>query len=243
VTLHRFFVAAECIQTDRVSFPSEQAHQIRSVLRLRSGDHVVVLDASGAELVVRLDTLREGVAGTVEERSCSQAEPEVSVVLYQGLLKAAKFELFLHKSTEIGVSRFVPLITGRSVPSEPSPGRQRRFETIVREAAEQSRRGRLPAVSAAVPYENALAEAASAGRVVVLWEDERTVRLRDVSLGVPGEQVGLIVGPEGGLTPEEVALARDAGASVVSLGKRILRAETAAVVGSALVLAQSGALG
>jgi 16S rRNA (uracil1498-N3)-methyltransferase len=98
-------------------------------------------------------------------------------------------------------------------------------------------------VSAAVPYENALAEAASAGRVVVLWEDERTVRLRDVSLGVPGEQVGLIVGPEGGLTPEEVALARDAGASVVSLGKRILRAETAAVVGSALVLAQSGALG
>jgi 16S rRNA (uracil1498-N3)-methyltransferase len=243
VSLHRFFVAAESLQADRVSFSPEHAHQIRSVLRLRPGDRVVVLDGSGAELVVRLDTLHDGVAGTVEERSYNQAEPQVSVVLYQGLLKAAKFELVLQKCTEIGVSSFVPMITDRSIPSEPSVGRQRRFETIVREAAEQSRRGRLPGVSAAVSYEKALTEAASAGRVAVLWEDERTVRLRDVSLAVPGAQVGLFVGPEGGLTPQEVALARDAGASVVSLGKRILRAETAAIVGSALVVAQAGALG
>jgi len=243
VNLHRFFVAAGSLQADRVSFSSAQAHQIRNVLRLRPGDRVVVLDGTGAELLVRLDTLHDGSAGTVEERSHNQAEPQVNVVLYQGLLKAAKFELVLQKCTEIGVSSFVPIITGRSVPSEPSPGRQRRFETVVREAAEQSRRGCLPEVSAAVPYGKALAEAASAGGVAVLWEDERTVRLRDISLAVPGAQVGLFVGPEGGLTPQEVALARDTGASVVSLGKRILRAETAAIVGSALLLAQSGALG
>lgn len=242
MTLHRFFVPSACIAGERVVFPSDQAHQIRKVLRLRTGDRVTVLDGTGIELVVRLETVGTEIFGAVEDRRHNQAEPAACVVLYQGLLKGAKFELVLQKCTEIGVSHFVPITTTRSIPSEPTPARQRRFETIVREAAEQSRRGRLPAVSPPRPFGAAIQDAAAEGAALFLWEDEKVARLRDV-VEPCSTTIGIFVGPEGGFTAQEAEIARRTGAQVTGLGSRILRSETAAVVASALVLARLGDLG
>lgn len=236
VTLHRFFLPASSSQTDRVTFPPEQSRQIRTVLRLRPGDCVVALDGAGQELLIRLDDVRLEVQGTVESRGRNQAEPDLSVVLYQGVLKAAKFEMVLQKCTEIGVAGFVPMSTSRSVPSEPGGPKLRRYETIVREAAEQSRRGKVPLVSDPVPYVEAVRNAVTRGQVVLLWEEEHHVHLDEVPRTPPGGRMSLFVGPEGGFTAEEVAQAREAGAHIASLGPRILRAETAAIAASALLL-------
>jgi 16S rRNA (uracil1498-N3)-methyltransferase len=240
--LHRFFLPEGGIAADTVVFSAEQSHQIRSVLRLRPGAQVIALDGSGMELVVRLDEVADRVTGVVEDRQTSQAEPRTRVVLYCSLLKAAKFETILQKGTEIGVAAFVPVHTARSILPELSASKQRRYETVVREAAEQSRRGLLPCVAPTLSFAEAVRDAVADGPGVLLWEEESSRRLRDLTLG-PAGTVSLLVGPEGGLTVEEAELARQAGATSVTLGPRVLRAETAAVVGAALVLARLGDFG
>lgn len=243
VTLNRFFLSPDALEADRVIFPAEQSHQIRRVLRLQAGDRVVVLDGTGAELIVRLDTVQSTAAGTVEERRWNRAEPHTRVVLYQGLLKGAKLEMVLQKCTEIGVAGFVPVVTARSVPSDMSAAKQRRYEVIIREAAEQSRRGVLPALSPVMSFGDAVQRAAADGSVILPFEGSEAVGLREIRRSSGEKTIGLFVGPEGGFSDDEVELVRGVGARIVTLGPRILRAETAAIVSAALVLAQMGELG
>ena len=240
VTTHRFFLPPSAFSAGEVQFSQEATHQIGRVLRLRRHDEVIVLDGTGLEYVVRLEELQPAVTGRISERRANQAEPRTHLTLHLGMLKAAKLELVLQKGTEIGVSRFVPMLTERAVAAEPGTARQRRFDTIVREAAEQSGRGRIPEVGTPLALGDALNQAR--GPKILLWEEERTTGLGAISLEA-GTPVNLLVGPEGGFSSTEVALARDAGAALVSLGRRILRAETAAMVAAALVLARFGELG
>jgi 16S rRNA (uracil1498-N3)-methyltransferase len=233
MTFHRFFLPPGSIDADRVTIPEEQRKQIQTVLRLRPGARIVVLDGTGSEYIVRLT--EEG--GAVEERRDNLAEPAVQLSLYQANLKASRLELVLQKCTEIGVSRFVPVDTARSVASEPGSSRRRRYQAIIREAAEQSGRGLLPRLDSPMRLEDALADAAARGPVVLPYEEETALRLDFTPLPQTGE-VSLVIGPEGGFAREEVASAREAGAHVITLGPRILRAETAAIVASALILAR-----
>lgn len=242
VTLHRFFVPPEAMHTNGVTFPQETSRQIERVLRLKPADRVVVLDGSGIEYVVVLAAVGRETIGSVETQHRNEAEPAVQVTLYQGLLKGAKLELVVQKCTEIGVSRIVPVMSTRAVPAEPSASRQARFETIAREAAEQSGRGRIPEVSASMRFSDAIEEACDAGSAAFCWEEERGLRLQDLALTDESRPVSLFVGPEGGFTVKEAEEARRAGALIVSLGRRILRAETAAIVASALLLARYGGL-
>jgi 16S rRNA (uracil1498-N3)-methyltransferase len=250
MTLHRFVLPADALvytsgeTREKVTFGGDQARQIRKVLRLREGDRVLALDGAGSEYVVRLRAVSERqTTGLVEERRPSAREPSVPIWLYLGVLKGAKFELVLQKCTEIGVRGFVPVVTARSVSAEPGSSRQRRFETIVREAVEQSRRGMLPIVSQPVSYPEAVRQARAKGTSILLWEAERSLGLPEVIRDVPNGSVCLLVGPEGGFTEDEVARAQDAGVRVAGLGPRILRSETAAIAASALVLAHFGDLG
>jgi len=240
VTTHRFFLPPASFSAGEVEFSQEATHQIVRVLRLRRHDEVIALDGMGMEYVVRLEELQPTVTGSIVEPRANQGEPRTRVTLYLGMLKAAKLELVLQKGTEIGVSRFVPMLTERAVAAEPGPTRQRRFDTIVREAAEQSGRGRIPEVGTPLALGDALTQVA--GIKILLWEEERATGLGNIPLEV-GTPVNLFIGPEGGFSITEVALARDAGAAVASLGRRILRAETAAIVAAALVLASVAELG
>lgn len=242
MTLHRFFLPPDAVLGDHVTFGPEQARQIRAVLRLRPGEQVVVLNGTGMEMVTRLDQVGKEVTGTIESRRENAAEPATPLVLYQGLLKGAKFEMVLQKGTEIGVSRFVPVITERSVPGELSVSKQQRYQSIVREAAEQSGRGRLPEIALALPFPEAVEMASGKGQIILPWEEEEALHLNQVPLR-PGSPIHLFVGPEGGFSGSEVSLAREAGAQVVTLGPRILRAETAAVATAALLLGRLGEIG
>jgi 16S rRNA (uracil1498-N3)-methyltransferase len=243
VTVHRFFLAPHQFVADRVIFPSEVSRQIERVLRLRSGDEVIALDGLGNECVVRLDKVSGGATGDTIVRRRNESEPRILLHLYQGVLKSSKLELVLQKGTEVGVSCFVPVQSARSVAAEPGQTRHRRFDTIVREAAEQSGRGLVPKVNAPRLFTEAIREASERGPILIAWEEERSSNLADCPEAPPGSTVSLFIGPEGGFSQSEVTEAREHGARAITFGPRILRAETAGIVGAALVLAKYGEMG
>lgn len=242
--MHRFFISPERRTGTNVRFDDEQAHQMRRVLRLRPGDRVLALDGEGRQYEVVLEVVSNGRAtGLVAAESAAAGEPRVRLTLYQSLLPRDKFEWVLQKGTEIGVAAFAPVITRRSLvrDADAAAAKLERWRRIIREAAEQSGRGVLPGLAGPIPFEAATAEAVANDRVLVAWEQETQHTLRDALNGPrPVERVALFIGPEGGFERVEVEEARAAGGVAVTLGPRVLRTETAAVVGAALVLHELG---
>lgn len=224
---HRFVVGTDLLLS------ADQARQISSVLRLAPGDEIVLL-SDGDEVDYRLDAVSATAAtGTVMRRRRSDAEPRVRVVLAIPLLKGEHSELVLESATQLGVARFVPFTSSRSVARELGTEKRRRWERIVREAVETSRRARVPEIGPVMRWQTLFEELE--GDTIVAWEEEHATRLGD-SVPRDPEAVSLVIGPEGGLTPDEVALAVREGAAVVSLGRRPLRAETAAIAAVAQLM-------
>lgn len=248
--MHRFFVASELL-TDFVPLPKEIAHQVRDVLRLNVGEHLILLDNSGDEVVAAVArSSKAGVEVHLLERRPGKREPGVRIVLCQGLLKSARFEWVLEKGTELGVSVFAPILCRRSMAGleDAGPSKQQRWQRIIQEAAEQSGRSRLPELLPIRPLVHALSEIPPGALAIMPWEEEHLRSLRETLTSFVGAQfiaprairpsttVVLFIGPEGGLMAEEVALAQRHGVQVVSLGSRTLRAETAALAAVASVM-------
>jgi 16S rRNA (uracil1498-N3)-methyltransferase len=237
--MHRFFVHPQAIHHSTAVLDEAIAHQLRNVLRMRPGAHIVVLDNRGWEYEIELaEITSKGARGTVIEKRPASGEPSVYVTLYQCVLKKDNFEWVLQKGTEIGVSRFVPVISQRTVIADDERIRTNklpRWERIITEAAEQSHRGRIPELDAPVAFEQALVDAASADVALIPWEKEAARTLRDVLPGT-AETVALFIGPEGGFEDGEIELAQRHGVQPITLGPRILRAETAAAAAALLVL-------
>ena len=202
-----------------------------------------MLDDSGWEYHVQLESFdRHSASGTVLSKRLAGGEPRTKIVVFQGLLKGSKFEYVLQKCTEVGVVAFVPVLTARAVVSGEGAGdRAERWARIIQEAAEQARRGRLPRLHPVVDFKTAVKQAA--GLTLLPWEGEESRGLRAVLAGRKVFAINLFVGPEGGFRDDEVALAVEHGAIPVSLGPRILRAETAALVASSAILYELGDLG
>jgi len=243
--VRRFFVPAGTVASREVVLPPELARRLTKVLRLQRGDHVVLADGSGRDYEVKLKDVSARVASAVVvgERP-SPPEPSLALVLYQSLVRPQRFELVLEKGTEVGVSRFVPLISGRAqVRTAAGSQRAQRWRRLVTEAAEQCGRGRVPAIDPPAPFEEAVRSAP--GLRLIPWESERSQGLRSHlrALEEQPASVSLIIGPEGGFAGEEVELARRAGCVPVSLGPRILRSETAGIVTAALVMHELGEMG
>ncbi|MBP8974207.1 MAG: 16S rRNA (uracil(1498)-N(3))-methyltransferase [Anaerolineae bacterium] len=248
--MHRFFIPPAWIRGDHVLLGDEVVHQVRHVLRLRPGARIVVLDDRGVEYEVALVSVENKSArGDIVARRPASGEPSAQVTLCQAVLKKDNFEWVLQKGTEIGVTRFVPLITARTVAAGSdgvSAARQERWARIVREAAEQSRRGALPVVDAPLTFGEALADIATADLSLIAWEEERATSLRDavapLRAASDAPHVAVFIGPEGGFTVAEISQAAGRGVVPVTLGARILRAETAATAAALLVLYELGAL-
>ena len=243
--MHRFFVPVDCFVGEKVTFQGEMAHQIKHVLRLRVGQVVVVLDNRGSAYDVTLETV-EGpvVAGRITARRAAGGEPRAWLHLYLGLAQREKFEWMLQKCTEVGACAFTPLITSRSLAQgrEEAAKKYPRWESILREAAEQAGRGRIPELRPPLAFKEAVQETGKLNQLSLLaWEAEHTITLKQALQGLcadPGAHPHLacFIGPEGGFAEDEVSLARTGGLVAVTLGERILRMETAAVVATTLVL-------
>ncbi len=249
--MHRFFVPPEWIEDGAVVLSGGVSRQLSHVLRARPGERITVLDDSGFEYLVALtEVASDRTRGEVVKRSRSIAEPSVRVTLFQGMLKADRFELVLQKGTELGASAFVPTVCARSV-ARPGDGSRRssrlkRWQRIVVEAAEQSGRGRRPELREPVPFGEACNDVH--GSALIPWEGETRAGLKAAlgRLRADGgalTSLGIFIGPEGGFTEQEVDQAKAAGVVSVSLGRRILRAETAGVSVLAAVMYELGELG
>lgn len=241
--MHRFFIPPETIQNGVVTFPEDAARQISKVLRLHNGNEVIVLDGSKLEFHVMLEEVGTSlVKGHVIHQGISTGEPSTRIHLYIALTQREKFEWILQKCTEVGVVSFTPIITSRSLIQSPVEvdGKYPRWKNIIREAAEQSHRGLVPTLFPVRRYENILTNTISPQTLGLFFWEEESIELKKIVGKHKDSEVNLIIGPEGGLSVGEAEVAKNAGYLSVSLGKRILRMETAAVVAAALVLYELG---
>src|SRR6266436_2100289 len=205
-----------------VPLPKEIAHQVRDVLHLNLGEHLILLDNSGDEVVAAVArSSKAGVEVHLLERRPGKREPGVRIVLCQGLLKSARFEWVLEKGTELGVSVFAPILCRRSMAGleDAGPSKQQRWQRIIQEAAEQSGRSRLPELLPIRPLMHALNNIPHGALAIMPWEEEHSHTLHDVltSAGnvgatlaiarsvqapLPQPTIVLFIGPEGGLMAE-----------------------------------------
>jgi len=215
---------------ERAFLTGDQARQIATVLRLNPGERVVLV-AGGTEHEVELQAVAPAqVTGKVVARRAANTELAFALTLAIPVLKGDRSEEIVEATTQLGVGRFVPFTSERSVVRELTRAKRDRWAKIAREAAETSHRGAVPSIDALVPWPALLP---TLDRPVVLWEEATEPQLAKV-LG--GGDVALVIGPEGGLTADEIAAARTRGATVASLGRRIMRAETAAIGAVAMVV-------
>jgi 16S rRNA (uracil1498-N3)-methyltransferase len=231
--VHRFFVAPATLREDRVTLTGAQARQIATVLRLGAGEEIALV-ADGAEAVATLETVRPAsVTAVVRQRGFSAGEPTLALTLALPVLRGDHDEEIVEAVTQLGVSRIVPFISARSVVRSLGEAKRARWERIARESAETARRGRVPSIEPVRKWPELFAVLPAP--VFIAWESERRARLRD-SLPPRARTLSLVIGPEGGIADDEVAAARERGATTVSLGGRNLRSETAAIVAVALVM-------
>ena len=244
--MHRFFIPPQWIDHDRVVIKGKQVLQLRNVLRMTKGDRILVLDNSGWQYEVELKSVeRERVEGVVREKSLSLAEPCIKIVLYQALLKGEKFEFVLQKDTELGIASFVPMVCERCVVGvkDASDRKLNRWRRIIAEAGEQSRRGKLPLLEPVQSFESACQLVQ--GFSLLAWEGEKALGLRAALAGQGAKEissVNLFIGPEGGFSPAEVEFAHGCGVVPITLGRRVLRAETAGLVAATAILYECGDL-
>ena len=239
----RFFVTAEELMADTPVLTGENAQHAK-VLRLKAGEQVLICDGEGRECLCAISEAAAGqVTLNVIERRDSVSEASVKVSVYLAFPKADKLEHVIQKATELGAYEIVAFPSARCIskPDEKSLSKKvERWQKIAASAAEQSGRGRIPQVIVLGSFQEALVRAANADRAILFYENEQAVTLRMALQSGPYATVSLLTGPEGGLEDREVEAARNAGLQVCTLGKRILRCETAPLCALSAVMYDSG---
>ena len=239
----RFFVDSMQIREDTLILAGENAQHAK-VLRMKAGEEVTVCDGEGMECLCRI---RSGDGGEyvleVLARQESKNEAAVLVSVYMAFPKADKLEHVIQKATELGAYEIVAFPSGRCVsrPDEKSLKKKlERWQKIAASAAEQSGRGRVPNVRVLGSFRDALREASGADMPLMFYEHEQAVTLKMALQAKPYKTVSLLTGPEGGLEEKEVEQAREAGLQVCTLGRRILRCETAPLCALSAVMYDAG---
>ena len=239
----RFFVEPEELQPDFLVLTGENAQHAK-VLRLKNGEQVLVCDGQGNECVCTVSDVSPGQIGlVVNKRQESETEARVRVSVYMAFPKADKLEHVIQKATELGAFEIVAFPSARCVskPDEKSLKKKlERWQKIAASAAEQSGRGRIPEVLVLPSYKAALERAAKADKALLFYENEQATTLRMALESGSYETVSLLTGPEGGLEEKEVAQASESGLQVCTLGKRILRCETAPLCALSAVMYDAG---
>lgn len=210
----------------------EICNQIKKVLRFGVGDKIILGDGKLNEALVKITVLRKGeVVGEILQVSQNQNESSVHVVLYCSILKRENFELVVQKAVEVGVAEIIPLVTKRTVKLNL---KRERLEKIIREAAEQSGRGRVPVLHNVLDLKKAM-DGASRNDINLFFDVSGQIFDGNSLEMSHYRRVGIFIGPEGGWDEKEIELAKEKKFRIVSLGKLTLRAETAAMIASYLI--------
>ncbi|HXL03714.1 MAG: 16S rRNA (uracil(1498)-N(3))-methyltransferase [Firmicutes bacterium] len=257
--MRRFFISGYAQPGGQATITGRDARHITRILRMGPGDTLDIVDSAGKEYSARIRAGSEdGISlDVICERSGASREPSVFITILQGLPKGDKMDKVVRRNTEIGVSRFVPVITERSIPRLDETARTRRVDRwrrIAEEASKQSGRQRVPDVLDVVEFDAAMqfvseekTRCRDRGRKCLIlfpWELETTKGVRDIlKKGAGFSEVMCFIGPEGGFSHDEAENAVRHGAELCSLGPRILRTETCALVLSSIILYEAGEMG
>lgn len=227
-----------------ISIRGGDVNHIRNVLRMKAGDRIVVSNGSDRDFycVIR-EIRRDEVIAEVCPEEVEESELPANLILYQGLPKGTKMELIVQKAVELGAVRIVPVVMKRSVTrldEKKQKTKIPRWNSIAESAARQSGRRIIPEVTRAMSWQEAVQEASRLDRILVPYENARGMSgtlqaLRELKTG---QDIGIFIGPEGGFEPSEIQDLTDVGASVISLGNRILRTETAGMTALSLCMAR-----
>lgn len=239
--MNHFFVDPTGIEGKVVRFPQDISHQICRVLRLKIDDRVVVLDNLGKQYEVQLvDLTPQTCVGNVLKETLADTEPLVDVHLLIALTQREKFEWILQKCCEVGVGKISPILTDRSIVASKLEfaKKRERWERILKEAAEQCKRGKIPQLYEPLHYQQAVK--VEGNHKLIAWENEKTKKVDEVLSNLIEPRISILIGPEGGFAEAEINLAIQNQWQPISLGKRILRMETAAIVACTLIMHAAG---
>src|SRR3989338_1298244 len=251
--MHRFFVNRKSIIADHVKITGNDAEQIRKVLRIREGEEIAVLDGLGWEYKVKLTEIKKGhVTGEIIFKDFKSEDTKIKIVLGQGIPKGEKMDFIVQKATELGVNEIVPLKLERCIVKIPPLGgleKIKRWQRIAKESSEQSLRRFIPSINPICNLKDFCDKYKNTDLKIIFYEGEKKKGLKDMLKGrqLPplappykggekGVVIAIIVGPEGGLSSEEIEIANSYGFISAGLGQRILRTETVAL--SALSIMQ-----
>ena len=233
--MQRFFVTPDQVGEDKIRIQGSDVNHMKNVLRMRPGEEVMVSDGNNRQYRCRVEDYPDGEAVlAILEAGLVDTELPSRIYLFQGLPKQEKMELIVQKAVELGVCQVIPVQTRRCVvklDAKKAAKKVQRWQQIAESAAKQAGRGYIPAVSEVMTFQEALAFSETLDIRLIPYEladgMEGTRKILD---GIrPGQSVGIFIGPEGGFEKEEVGRAVEAGAMPITLGKRILRTETAGI--------------
>ncbi len=244
--MHLFYVEEDSIdrESSLVTITGEDVNHIKNVLRLKQGEKVTICNGQGTDFLCIIEQVcdKEVVAKILSE-NVSTGELSTKIYLFQGLPKKDKMELVIQKATELGAAYIVPVMNKRSVvkleDGKKEEKKLQRWNQIAVSGAKQCKRGVIPKVLPVMKYEKALELAVNeCSMIIVPYENERGVSYTKEVLKNAKEQkaIGIFIGPEGGFEEEEISLAKEKSAHIVSLGNRILRTETAAISAMTMVM-------
>ena len=239
----RFFVKPEDMQPGFLVLTGENAAHAK-VLRLKSGEEVLVCDGEGNECVCTVSDVSAGqVSLVVKSRQSASSEATVRASIYMAFPKADKLEHVIQKATELGAFEIVAFPSARCISKPDEKSLQKkldRWQKIAASAAEQSGRGLIPNVIVLGSYREALQRARQADNAILFYENERATTLRMAIDGKDFRTISLLTGPEGGLEQREVDMAKEMGLEICTLGSRILRCETAPLCALSAVMYACG---
>lgn len=236
--MQRYFIQPSQVQNQVIRLTGDVAHHLIHVLRSRLGDRLICCDGLGLDYMAKITEISKGaVLCEVLEITPSQGEPLTKVTIAQSFPKGDKWEWILQKGTEIGAVRFLPFTSERTVvkiDARKVTKKQERWQRIVQEAAEQAHRGRVPEIESVRSWKDLLDEIRNSSTAWIAYEKGGEALVEEIASST--DEILLIIGPEGGFTELEVQQAIEAGARPITLGKRILRTETAPLAALSCIL-------
>ena len=240
--MHRFYITKDQIKDNEVTITGSDVNHIKNVLRLKAGDQIEVFDSAQkvytckiSEFSAKGGSASGGILCSILSQKVSEIESPIKVTLAQCLPKGKKMDLIIRMATELGVNKIIPVISERSIPKIEGKEKKRieHWQITAREASEQSGRSVVPEIAPLTSFKDLIKSAKDYSLAIMPWEGEEKISLKNILTGslahwLTGSLL-IIIGPEGGFSRAESNEAKEAGFKLASIGKRILRCETAAV--------------
>ncbi len=235
----KFFISSDLIKEDKVFIDGENANHLINSLRCKIGEEIEISSGDGYDYICKIEEIsKNSVKAKIIDCFVNESEPNVKITLYQGLPKSEKMELIIQKCVELGIDEIVPVNTDRAIVKLVGKEDKKiaRWNKISESAAKQSRRGKIPTVKPVINFSEAIKQSSKNNLNIIPYEKEKHNGIKNIIKDFKGQSIGIFIGPEGGFSEKEIELAIQNNIKPITLGKRILRTETAGFITTAILL-------